>query len=170
MALPTPTVLGLADGYIPTGSTRYIFAPTVSDLSAFTSAEITAGTDLSKLISALEGWSGTGSTLDFPNAFSRIVPKIPGLTTLDDSSFTLNRDVAGDDGHALFNDGADGTTPTSGVFIIAETGIDNVSKELRGFRVTCTSVKESRDLAAPRTDQVMWAISEIGPLVNVPNA
>lgn len=170
MALPTPTVLGLADGYIPTGRTRYLFIPTVTDLAAPTTAEVSAGTDMTKLVSAIAGFNGTGATVDFPNAFSRVVPKIPGLITLNDSTVTLNKDLAGGDASDLFADGSDGSAPTSGVFGIADVGLGNAADPFQLFRVTCTSVTPSRDLAAARTDEVMFSISEIGPVITVPNA
>lgn len=171
MVLPTPTVLGFADGFIPTGKTRYLFIPSVVDLSAPTTAEISAGTDLTKLVTTdPTGFGGTGSSIAYPNAFSRIVPTIPGTIALTDSTLTLNRDVAGVDASTLFSDGADGSTETSGVIGIADTGLAADTDPLQLFRVRCLSITPSRGLAAARTDDVMFSVSEIGPVTTVPNA
>ncbi|HWD83343.1 MAG TPA: hypothetical protein VG497_30795 [Kribbella sp.] len=160
MALPTPTVLGPVAGYIPTGTRRYLWVDTIADIAAATSAELTAGTDLTPLISATTGFSGTGNTVDFPNAASRWTPKIAGLISADDSSFTLNMALAGSgDGLDLFSDGSDGTDPTTGFFVICYEGISATSR-MRVFPCQVTSVQESADITVGATADVMVAIIE----------
>src|SRR5579875_4127455 len=97
MAQPAPTVLGPVNGYIPTGTTRYVWVPTVADITAPTATEISAGTDITNVVSAIAGFAGTSNTVDFPNAGSRWTSKIPGMITADDSSVTINRDKTGSD-------------------------------------------------------------------------
>lgn len=159
MALPTPTVLDPAAGYIRTGTTRWLKVDTIANINAATSAELTAGTDITKLVSAQTGFSGTGNVVDFPNAGSRWTPKVAGLISADDSSLTLNTDKLGADADSLFSDGSDGTSPTVTNIVICYEGITATSR-MRVFPVQCTSKQPSADIANPAMVDTMFAIVE----------
>lgn len=161
MAQPAPTVLDPVAGFIPTGTTRYWWIPTIASGTSPTLAECSAGTDLTNVVSAIAGFSGTSNTVDFPNAGNRWTSKIAGMITADDSSFTINRDKAGaDDALALFSDGSDGVTPaTSGFFAILPRG-NVASAKMRVFPIQVTSLQDSTDLTAGYTTAVNVAISE----------
>jgi hypothetical protein len=160
MAQPTPTIIGAVAGYIPRGRSRYVFVPTMATYTAPTLAEVSAGSDLTNVISAIAGFAGTSQTVDFPNAGSLWTSKIGGPITADDSSFTLNRDVTGADAAlALFSDGSDGvTTPTTGFFVIMPRG-NVVSGKMRVFPIQVTSLADSTDLETAYTTQVNVAIT-----------
>lgn len=160
MAQPAPTVLDPVAGFIPTGTTRYWFIPTIASGTSPSLAECSAGTDLTNVISAIAGFSGTSNTVDFPNAGSRWTSKIAGMITADDSSFTINRDKTGaDDALDLFSDGSDGTTPTSGFFAILPRG-NVASAKMRVFPIQVTSLQDSTDLQAGYMTTVNVAITE----------
>lgn len=160
MTLPTPTVIAAAAGYIPSGKTRWIFAPTIADVSAPTSAELTAGSDITNAVTGVTGFSGTSNTVDNPNWGSRWTPKVPGMIDAADSTLTLDMDSADtNEALALFNDGSDGTTPTSGYIVRCYTGIVTGGK-CRVFPVTVTSVADSSDGAATATADVSFAITD----------
>lgn len=160
MTLPTPTVIAAAGGYIPTGKRRVSFVPTVAVVTAPTLSELSAGSDITNAVASYTGFSGTSNTVDNPNMGSRWTPKVPGMIDAADSTITLSMDAAGTNAAlALFSDGSDGTTPTSGFIVIYYTGIVTAGK-CRVFPVTVTSVAESSDGAAAATADVSFAITD----------
>lgn len=160
MTLPAPTSIGPVSGYIPTGTRRYVFVPTVAAIATPTSAELTAGTDLTPVIAAIDGFAGSSNTVDFPNAASRWTPKIPGMIDAADSSFTINMSKTGaDDAVDMFDDGSSGSAATSGYFAIFYEGITATGR-LKLFPIQVTSCAASQDLGAASTVQVNVAITE----------
>jgi len=173
MALPTPTVAPILLGEILQGVGVFIWvaAAPAGGIASPTSAELTAGTDYKNQISGIDGFVPQGSVVDFPNAGSRQVPNVSGITTLGSGTITFNlsRVVATSDARAVFNDGADGTTPTSGYWYFLPNGIQTSAK-MRGFAVTVSSTAPSTDLTAPKTMAVEFSIQQATGFITVPAA
>lgn len=170
MALPTPTALSAVSGYIPTGTRRYLFVGTIANVSAPTSAELTAGTDLTAQVADTSGFSGTGNTVDAPNALSRWTPKVQGLISADDSSMTFNMSKTSSDARTLFNDGSDGSAPTTGYVVICYEGIVSGGK-CRVFPVQVSSVAASSGIGDIATLVVNFAITlPPSAMISVPTA
>lgn len=108
MTLPAPTALTPTLRYIPAGTRRIVWVPTIADITAPTSAELTAGTDLTAEVAEITGFSTESGTVEVPDYGSRQVGKIAGLVTQADSTIKtylstdatdarslLTRDLAG---------------------------------------------------------------------------
>lgn len=78
------------------GTARVFFLPTVAG-AVPTSAEVTAGTNLSARIADINGWMLESTKIDVPNLADRFVSSIPGEQTTADSSITLYADDANTD-------------------------------------------------------------------------
>lgn len=159
MALPSPTVSAKSAGYIPRGKRRWIWCTAVASVAAPTTAELSAGTDITPMVSAYAGWTGSSDLVDYGNASTRWTGKIPGPISADDSSVTLNLDKGGADARSMFLDGVDGSAPTSGFMAICYEGITSTGK-MRVFPATVSSVKPSEDLDAPATIEVDFGITD----------
>jgi hypothetical protein len=148
-----------------------IFVPTVATLNAPTSVEMTAGTEYKNQISGLDGFAPSGSTVDFPNMGTRQTPNVPGLVTLGTGTvtFNLSRVIATTDARTVFNDGTDGSQPTTGCWYFTPNGIVTGAK-MRGYRVTVTSAVPSMALDAVQTMAVEFAIQEATGFITVPTA
>ena len=80
------------------GNTRISFLPTIASTAlAPTAAEITAGTDYTDQISAIDGWSLENTPIDTPDMASTFVSKIDGDDSAADSSLTFYEDDTLDD-------------------------------------------------------------------------
>lgn len=173
MALPSPTVAPIVLGQILQGVGSAIFVATLpaGGLSAPTSAELTAGTEYKNQINSIDGFAPAGSTVDFPNMGNRKIPNVPGLVTLGTGTITFNlsRVVATTDARAAFNDGTDGTAPTTGAWYFIPEGIVTSAK-MRGFAVSVNSAVPSMALDAPKTMAVEFALQDATGFITVPTA
>lgn len=99
------------------GETKVYFLPSVAAASLTpTRAEINAGTDLSKEIADISGWMVSGGEIETPDLGSRFNSKIPGRTSVDDSSLTFYQDETGADVRAVL------PRNTSGFILFADGG------------------------------------------------
>lgn len=160
MALPTPTALAAVAGYIPSGTRRMIWVTTIANKNAPTSVEITAGSDISNVVSDSAGWSAAADTVTQNNLGTRWPTQIPGMFTPDDSSVTLNMALTGSDAAlALFDDGiATGSAPTSGFMVIAYAGLVTGGK-LRVFPAQVKAVSTSTAPGDPATATVGFVLT-----------
>jgi hypothetical protein len=106
--------------------TRIKFLPTIADAGLLpTRAEITAGTDLTDGINAIDGWSLENQPIETPDMGSTFVSKIDGDDSAADSSLTFYEDSVTDD---LETDLAKGTTGFMCIFskgdVAAAKGLD----------------------------------------------
>lgn len=83
-----PTPLNVTNRYIPPGTRKYYYVPTISTPSAPTRSEMNAGTDLSAEIKEVSGFTIKTDTAETPDLASRFTGKIPGRISADDSSIT----------------------------------------------------------------------------------
>lgn len=76
------------------GITKVYFIPAIASTSAPTTAEVTAGTDLTPQLAEINGFSFSNSPIDTPDMASAFVSKIPGEDTVDNSDMTFYEDDA----------------------------------------------------------------------------
>ncbi|MFK8851257.1 hypothetical protein [Streptomyces sp. Ac-502] len=108
------------------GTTKIKFLPIIASTALLpTRAEITAGTDLTKHIAAIDGWSLENQPIETPDMESTFVKKIDGDDSAEDSSLTLYEDSLLDD---VETDLAKGTVGYMAIFskgdVAANKGLD----------------------------------------------
>ncbi|WP_042174556.1 hypothetical protein [Streptomyces sp. NBRC 110035] len=116
------------------GTSKIQFLPTIADESLIpTTAEITAGTDYTEQINAIEGWSLENQPIETPDMASTFVSKIGGDDSAADSSLTFYEDSTLDD---IETDLAKGT---SGYVVIFSKGNAPDAKGMDVYPVTVVS-------------------------------
>lgn len=96
------TPLAPAERYFPTGTTRYLYLPTIAAPTLIpTRAEINAGTDLSTDLAEVSGFTVSSDLIDTPDINKRFTSRIPGRITAEDSSLVFYEDRVGDDVRAM---------------------------------------------------------------------
>ena len=116
------------------GVTRIYFVPTIASTSLIpTDAEITAGTDYTAQINAIDGFSLENTPIETPDMASTFVSKIGGDDSAADSSLTFYEDSALDD---IETDLAKGT---SGYIVIFSKGKTPGAKGMDVYPVTVVS-------------------------------
>ncbi|MFF8910513.1 phage tail tube protein [Streptomyces olivaceoviridis] len=120
------------------GTTKIYFLPTIAATTLIpTTAEITAGTDYTGQINAVEGWSLENQPIETPDMASTFVSKIGGDDSAADSSLTFYEDSTADD---IETDLAKGTT---GYIVIFSKGKTTGAKGMDVFPVTVVSNSKS---------------------------
>lgn len=137
MALPTPTPAAAITGYIATGRRKIVWVATMAAYATPTTAEITAGTDLSPWIipDSVTGFSTTSEFVDDPRLSTRTVNKVAGVVTFEDSSIRFVAGVSAADVRALL------TRDLTGYIVICWEGIVTSGK-CSVFPVTIGSASE----------------------------
>jgi hypothetical protein len=116
------------------GVTRIYFVPTIASTSLIpTDAEITAGTDYTGQINAIDGFSLENTPIETPDMASTFVSKIGGDDSAADSSLTFYEDSTLDD---IETDLAKGT---SGYIVIFSKGKTPGAKGMDVYPVTVVS-------------------------------
>ena len=114
--------------------TRIYFLPTIAATTLIpTDTEITAGTDYTDQINAIEGWSLENTPIDTPDKGSTFVSKIGGDDSAADSSLTFYEDSTLDDVETELAKG------TSGFIVIFSKGKTAGNKGMDVFPVTVVS-------------------------------
>ncbi len=91
------TAIVASDRYFARGKTRIYACPAVVTLTAPSRAEMNAGTDLTAEIAAIAGWQVTGGEIETPDLGTVFTSKIPGSTSIGDSSVDMYADDTGVD-------------------------------------------------------------------------
>lgn len=125
--------------YFHRGKTKVYFLSSISNLASPSRGELNAGTDLSPVVTAAEGWEVSGSKIETPNLSSEFTPSIAGATTVGDPTLECDADRAGDDIRALLPRGTTG-------FIVILWGGDVASNKMDAFPVEVLSVGKPLDL------------------------
>jgi hypothetical protein len=120
--------------FIRKGTTKIYFLPTIAATTLIpTTAEITAGTDYTEQITAIDGWSLENQPIETPDMASTFVSKIGGDDSAADSSLTFYEDNTLDD---VETDLAKGT---SGYVVIFSKGKTTGNKGMDVFPATVVS-------------------------------
>lgn len=155
-----PTALTATSRYIPIGTRRYYWVPTMADYTSPTRAELDAGMDLTAEVSAVSGFAVTSDTVDTPDFSTRFTSKIPGMITADDSSLTLYNSSDSDDARTLLVRDAVGN-----VVILPEG--DNTDATMDVFPVKVASAPKSQEGDSPATTEYQFTITR-EPAADIP--
>ena len=159
MAIPTPSAVAASKRYIAPGTRKFVWVVTIANKNAPTSAEITAGKDLSSEVNDASGWTVTTNNVDTPDFGNRFTTKVPGMITADDSSFTFYNDRLGVDIRTLL------LRDVSGFVCVFPEGIA-AGLTLDVFPVTISSVPKQQSASDPAHIVVNFAITGV-PAENV---
>lgn len=164
MALPTPTPITPATRFYDKGTTEFWFVPTISNKAAPSSAECTAGTDLTGDVNTWDGWAISSDTVDTPDLASRFTSQIDGDITAASSSITMYRDQASSDVRGLLPRG------TVGFICIPWDGSAD-GNLMDVFPVKVTGTPKTSGITDPGLLMVQFAItSEPAEDVPIPTA
>jgi hypothetical protein len=119
--------------YFARGVSKIYVVTTVATLSAPSRAELNAGTDVSGEVAEIAGWQVTGGEIETPDLGTVFTSKIPGATSIDDSSFTCYADVAQVDIRAVLPRGT-----ATNVYLLY--GGDVAGRKMDGFKTRVRSV------------------------------
>jgi hypothetical protein len=158
------TPIAASTPYINPGTTKIVFATTVSNKSTPTRGEINAGTDLTREVTATEGWTTSSNQVESPDLDTRFTSTIPGRITAEDSSLTFRADLTGSDARSLM------PRDTNGYIMIFDGG-DVAGRKMRVFpvRVASVGMPISAEGSEPATVVIQYAItSEPAENVTVP--
>jgi len=98
-ALPIPK----STRFYTVGRTQCYFLPTIAASTLIpTRTELDAGTDLTREIAEMDGWSTESEKIDTPDMVSRFVSSIPGAITAEDSSISFYADEGSEDAREVF--------------------------------------------------------------------
>lgn len=92
--------------YMRRGTSKFYFVPTIAaDNMIPTRAELSAGTEFSPYIAAMDGWTVSNNEIDTPDMADTYDSTIPGSDKADSSSFTFYEDEVDADLEATFAKG-----------------------------------------------------------------
>lgn len=137
----TPNLPAAITRFFGVGTSQVLFCPSIANKAAPTFAELDAGTELTRDIGDLSGWSTASAFIDVPDLKTRFVGKIPGRISADDSSFTFYADEdsgAGDARVLLPRD-------TEGYIVIADGGLASGKGDVFHVKVGSSTPVRSLD-------------------------
>ncbi|TQF05564.1 hypothetical protein E6W39_29210 [Kitasatospora acidiphila] len=144
------------------GVTRIFFVKTIAAASNIpTRAELSGpgGTDLSKLVSDVEGWALENSPIDTPDLGSTFASSIPGEDKAATSSLTFYEDLASEVVETLLSKGVTGY-----VVILRKGDVPN-SKSMDAFPVRVASRAASYSTGTePAKFKVVFAVTDVPTL------
>lgn len=152
MALPNPSAIAGTSRYIPAGVRKYVWVPSLASKSAPTSAELTAGTDLTGEVASVSGFMTTSATVDAPDAGSRFTSKTAGRITADNSSLTVYCSTTSLDARSLL------TRDLAGFVAIFPEGIA-AGGTVDIYPVKVIGTPKSEDIEANATIEVQFVIT-----------
>jgi len=142
----TPVQPASITRYFGVGTSQVLFCTSIASPAAPTFAELDAGTELTRDINDLSGWTTSSEFIDVPDMKTRYTGKIPGRISSEDSSFTFYNDEdqgAGDVGALLPRD-------TEGYIVIADGGLASGIGDVFHVKVGSNSMVRSLDDAVKR--------------------
>lgn len=127
--------------YFDVGTTKVYFLPACAAPESPTRSEMNAGTDLSREIAEIDGWSVSSNQIQTPDFATRFVSQIAGRIEASDSSLTFYASENSIDVRALLPRDTDG-------FIMWLDGGDTPGNKCDVYPVTVTSVSKMRSAGA----------------------
>lgn len=159
MALPAPTAITSSVRYIPAGVRRITFVPTIAAKATPTSAELTAGTDLSAEVFQQTGFSLTGTGSPAPDCGSKVTSEIVGRVASTGNALEMYASANSTDIRQLL------PRNTVGFIVIYPEGIVTANK-CSVWPVTVISDMPSADIEANSTFTVQFAMTS-PPVENI---
>ncbi|MCX4885862.1 hypothetical protein [Streptomyces sp. NBC_00847] len=133
--------------YMRRGTSRFFFVPTIADTNMIpTRSELSAGTEFSAYIAAMDGWTVANQEIDTPDMADTYDSTIPGSDKADSSSFTFYEDELAADLETTFAKG------TVGYVVILRKGDipANNSMDVFPIRVASQSPQYTADNEAAK--------------------
>ncbi|MCA1220250.1 phage tail tube protein [Streptomyces sp. 8L] len=131
--------------YMRRGTSKFYFLETIADEGMIpTRTELTAGTEFSAFIAAMDGWTVTNNEIDTPDMADTYNSTIPGSDKADTSTFTFYEDEVDSDTEEMLAKG------TVGYIVILRKGDvpANASMDVFPIRVASQSPQYTADDAA----------------------
>lgn len=116
--LPTST------RFFQPGVIQFVWLPAIADAAGLvpTTTEITAGTNLTKEVDDIAGWTTSTAFIETKDASTPIRPQLAGAITMEGSSITFNGSLNGTDARTVFTAPSGGTIQV-GFMLIADGGL-----------------------------------------------
>lgn len=152
MTLPSPTALGSSTRYIPPGVRKVWWVATISNKSAPTVAELTAGKDLTGEVASMDGWSVASDTQDAPDLASKFTGQVAGMITAPSSSINFYESQTSTDIRAVLARGS------AGYIVLPWDGVGSANL-IDVFPVTVTSLPKQSSTSDVQQIQVQFAIT-----------
>jgi hypothetical protein len=133
--------------YMRRGTSKFYFVPTIAaDSMIPTRSELSAGTQFSAFIAAMDGWTVTNNEIETPDMADTYDSTIPGSDKADQSSFTFYEDEEDADLEGIFAKG------TTGYVVILRKGDipANNSMDVFPIRVASLSPQYTADNEAAK--------------------
>ena len=139
--------------YFDVGTTKIYFLPSISDTTSVTRAEMNAGTDLSREVADIDGWSVTSNEIEVPDFSTRFTAKIGGRIEASDSSLTFYSSSNSSDVRSLL------PRDTTG-FILWLDGGDVASQKMDVYPVKVRALSKMRSAGSEAARiQVQFSIT-----------
>jgi len=145
--------------YVPEGTRKVYFVPTIATQASPTRAEMNAGTDLSDEIAEMNGFTVTSDQIEVPDMASRFTGKIPARILADDSSIRLYASVTSNDVRTVL------PRDTAGFIICLWEG-DVPTQKMDVFPVKVGAASVQSGISDPGSILVAFTITKI-PTLNV---
>lgn len=159
MALPTPSAIGPSIRYIPAGIERIVFCSTIASKGAPTSAEISAGTELTGEVFQRTGFALTGVASPAPDLGSKITSEIAGRRASSGNALEMYASQNSTDVRSLL------PALTVGFIVIFPEGIVTGNK-CSVWPVTVITSMPTADIEANSTFTVQFAMTS-APAENI---
>lgn len=150
----TPVQPAAISRYFGVGVTEVLFCTAIASQAAPTFAELDAGTEITRDIAAVSGFTVESAFIETPDMKTRFVSKVPGRITAADSSLTFYADEdrgAGDMALILPRD-------TEGYIVFADAGLASGVGDVFHVKVGSNTTMRSTDDTVKRV--VTFAILE----------
>lgn len=141
------SAIAAATRYFQPGVTKVVLIPSIATFaSGPLRAEIDAGTDVSRDIAAISGWSIASERVDTPDLGTRFVSNVQGRLRAADSGLTFYASLDGADIR-------DELELDQALYVAFMDGGDVAARLMDVFQVTVSGMPKMRDLEdAPRID------------------
>lgn len=151
--MPTPQITA-ATRYFDVGTTKVYFLPTVANIASPLRTEMNAGTDLSREIAEIDGWSVSSNQIQTPDFATRFVSQIAGRIEAADSSLTFYASKNSIDVRSLLPRDTNG-------FIMWLDGGDIPGNKMDIYAITVTSQSKMRSAGAEAARiQISFSITQ----------
>ena len=134
------TPIPISQRFFAPGNTGFLFLPAIAATTLVpTTTEITAGTDLTREVEDLAGWTVTTAFIETKDASTPVRPQLAGAVTYAGSSLTFNGSKNGTDVRTILTRGL------SGFMVIGDAGV-GTGKKADVFPIVVGAVAKLRNL------------------------
>lgn len=149
-------LIAVTEKFVNAGVTHIVFAPVVEDVEAPTRAEIDAGTDLTREVTASSGWQVSSSRVTYNPLHSKFTPSIEGRLSVEDSSLTFPQDIGGEDVREILPRGTRG-------FILIMHGGDVPDRPMDVWPVAVSSLGKTVSTEGTEVANIVVSFAIVAP-------